>query len=115
MRSSLFFVVVATLTACAVGSDAGRGGAGSNAASVETGMTEQQVAEILGEFESEEFDPSSGDDSCRSYRYGDTRRPKYVIVRFQDRKVVSVSDGHAKPCEFRGDTYDSFLDLILRG
>jgi len=75
----------------------------SRASLVTQGMTQNQVGEILGEFQREDFDPSNGYSSCRSYRYDAPPNARYVHVGFDGELVSGVADGKVGLCIYGGD------------
>lgn len=75
----------------------------SSVASIKQGMTQAEVGEILGDFQREDFDPSNGISSCRSYAYGMSPNRKYVHVYYYEEVAEAASDGHVGLCIYRGD------------
>jgi hypothetical protein len=104
MRSTVLgILIVATLGACSAPQTSVGTTEGSGVASITPGMTQAQVGAILGDHQREDFDPSNGISSCRSYAYGASPNRKYVHVYFYEEVVEAASDNHIGLCIYRGD------------
>jgi hypothetical protein len=96
--------MVVTLGACSTTPPTSVGNPNQSAvASIKPGMTQAEVGAILGDFQREDFDPSNGISSCRSYAYGVSPIRKYVHVGFYEEIVEQASDGHVGLCIYGGD------------
>jgi hypothetical protein len=104
LKKSLGIYAVAALGACTTPPPTSVGTSKeSSIALIEQGMTQAEVGAILGDFQREDFDPSNGISSCRSYAYGVSPNRKYVHVRFYEEVVEKASDGHVGLCIYGGD------------
>jgi hypothetical protein len=102
-RKLLGIITFAILAACSTPRTAVGPPNASGVTSIKPGMTQPQVAAILGDFQREDFDPSNGISSCRSYAYGASPERKYVHVYFYEEIVEAATDGHIGLCIYRGD------------
>jgi hypothetical protein len=104
MRSAVLGIfIAATLGACSTPQTSVAIPESSGVASIKPGMTQAQVGAILGDYQREDFDPSNGISSCRSYAYGASPNRRYVHVYFYEEAVEASSDGHVGLCIYRGD------------
>jgi hypothetical protein len=102
-RKVLGILIVATLSACSTPQTSVGTPEGSGVASITPGMTQAQVGAILGDYQREDFDPSNGISSCRSYAYGASSNRRYVHVFFYEGLVEAASDNHVGLCVYGGD------------
>jgi hypothetical protein len=70
---------------------------------IKQGMSQAEVGAILGDFQREDFDPSDGSLSCRSYAYGVPPHRKYIHVQYYYELVDGADDGHIGLCIYGGD------------
>ena len=75
----------------------------SNLELVKIGMTQEQAGAVLGDFQREDYDPSNGYSSCRSYAYGTSPNRRYVHVWFHEKLVERADDGNIGLCIYGGD------------
>jgi hypothetical protein len=100
-----FYVAIAlSVSACTPKIQAPiQGSEDSNANQLRVGMSLARVGTIIGEYQNESFDASTGEYACRSYQYDEMIDVKYVHVKYWNDKVVSVTDGHKSICRHPGD------------
>lgn len=104
MKKVILVAVLFGLSACAsLETQAIKGSKHSGVRNLQVGMSATEVSERIGEYQLEDFDPSNGIYSCRSYQYDEAFDRKYVHVRYYDGAVTSASDDHRELCIYQGD------------
>lgn len=74
------------------------GSADSGVRLLQVGMTQKDVAAILGDSPLATWSSDAPDQQCTSYIYDETIGAKYVHVIYKDGRLVTATDRHAAPC-----------------
>ncbi|MCK0094318.1 outer membrane protein assembly factor BamE [Yoonia sp. F2084L] len=74
------------------------GSADSGVRLLQVGMTQQDVAAILGDSPLATWTSDAPDQQCTSYVYDETIGAKYVHVIYKDGRLVTATDRHKAPC-----------------